>query len=287
MDRLMFIGPGRVGLALGYALAVTGDDIALSYHGRRPEPPTHPLFSQGRAEYHYGLDHPPADTTAVFLTVPDAVLPELAIALAGRGRVETGCPAFHCSGALAADALEPLHRSGYSVGTLHPFQAVASGLSGAERLQGAYFAVSGEPEALVVARRLVARLGGRWMTIPTDRRSLYHAAAVMGSNYLVALLEAAARLLREAGVSPADAEGALLSLAQGTLANVQEMGARDGLTGPIMRGDVDTVALHLRAMGSEGAAVYTALGRRTLALVGDRLEPSVAERFEELFSRYS
>lgn len=287
MERLVFIGPGRVGLSLGYALALTGDDISLVYHGRRPDPPAHPLFGQGLAEYRYGLERPDPDTTAVFLTVPDAVLPELAIALAGRGPVETGCPAFHCSGVLAADALEPLHARGYSVGTLHPFQAVANALSGAERLGGAYFAVSGEPAALNVARRLVARLGGRAMTIPTDRRSLYHAAAVMGSNYLVALLGTAARLLREAGVPPADAEGALLALAQGTLANVLEMGARDGLTGPIMRGDVDTVALHLRAMGSEDAAVYVALGRRTLDLVGDRLDPAVAERFEELFARYA
>ena len=71
-DRLYFVGPGRAGLSLGYALTHVEGLESLTYSGRRPDPPTHPLFTQGAADYVYGLVLPPEGTTAVILSVPDA-----------------------------------------------------------------------------------------------------------------------------------------------------------------------------------------------------------------------
>ncbi len=287
MERLVFIGPGRVGLALGHALSFLGAHVSLVYYGRGPDPPVHPLFLEARAAYRPGLEPPEAPGTTVVLTVGDSMLHEVAVALAERGEPPVGCTAVHCSGAFGADALSPLHGRGYSVGTLHPLQSIPSPLAGRDRFSDTFFAISGEPEALLVARRITALLGAAPIAVPTSGRPLYHAAAVMVSNYLVTLLDAGTRLFRQAGASPGDAEAALLALARGTLENVNEMGAEQALTGPLVRGDIDTVELHLRAMDREDAAFYSALGRRTLTLVRARLEPDVIESFAKLFLRYS
>ncbi len=287
MERLVFIGPGRVGLALGHALSRSGSDVSLTYHGRRPEPPAHPLFTEGRAAYRYGLEVPVHPSTAVILTVADSALPEVAVGLAGRGDPPGGCSALHCSGALGSDALAPLHHSGYSVGSVHPLQAIPSALAGPDRFSNSFFAISGEPEALSAARRITALLGAAPMAVPASGRPLYHAAAVMASNYLVTLMDAAARLLHQAGASPGDAEAALVALARGTVENVQHLGTEQALTGPLMRGDTETVELHLRAMDPGDAALYAALGRATLKFVQGRLDPERAAELDRLFQRYS
>jgi predicted short-subunit dehydrogenase-like oxidoreductase (DUF2520 family) len=279
------VGPGRLGLSLGMALVGSGAPVGLRYHGRHPTPPEHPLFRDGWAEYRYGLELPPEGTTAVLLTVPDDDLREIAEALAGRGDPPPGTPVLHCSGALGAEPLEALHWRGYRVGTLHPLQAIANPITGARRLAGASFALSGEPEALAVARRLVSTLGGRGIQVPTARRPLYHASAVMASNYLVVLLRTAVRLLEEAGAPPEEAEEALLGLARGALQNIEDIGLDRALTGPVVRGDVDVVGLHLRTLRPDDARLYAILGERALDLCTDRLPAEVAGALEELFRK--
>lgn len=285
MERLVFIGPGKVGLSLGQAIARAAGEVDLLYQGRRPEPPAHPLFIQGVARYQYGLERPPDGTHAVFLTVPDSVLGELAQALAARGEAPPGCAAFHTSGALGADPLAPLHARGYAVGTLHPLQSIAHPISGADRMFGSAFAISGEPAALSTARRLIGLLGGSGITVPTSRRPMYHAAAVFASNYVVTLLRQASSIFRAAGATQDEAERALTALAKGTLENVEELGIDAALTGPLVRGDVGTVELHLRTLEPGDAELYAALGKRTLVWVRDQLPPDVAARLDELFER--
>lgn len=283
-DRALFVGPGRAGLALGYALWQANALEGLTYCGRRPAPPAHPLFVEGPARYRFGLERPAPGTTAVFLTVPDDVLPEMAHALAGQGPAPEGCVAFHCSGVLPGDVLAPLHVGGYSVGSLHPLQALAHPITGAARLPGSWFAVSGEPEAVAVARRLVAELDGTSLRIPVARRPLYHAAAVVASNYLPVLLALAARLLVHAGVPEEDAVPALIPLMRGTVENIDEMGLAPALTGPISRGDVETVRLHLRRLPEREARLYRELGREAVELAEARgLDADIASVLRDLF----
>lgn len=265
-ERLFFVGPGRAGLALGYALWQAEAVEDITYCGRRPEPPSHPLFIQGLARYCFGLERPAPGTDAVFLSVPDRILPEMAHTLAGQGNAPPGCAAFHLSGALSGDVLAPLHARGYAVGTFHPLQALAHPVTGADRLPGSTVAVSGEPGAVRVARRLVRYLRGSEVTIPVTQRPLYHAAAVLASNYLAVLLAVGGRLLVRAGVSEDRALEALLPLARGTLENVGEMGLGPALTGPVARGDAETVRLHLKSMEPREREVYRALGRELARL---------------------
>ncbi len=285
-ERLFFIGPGRAGLALGYALWKAGNVESILYCGRKTDPPAHPLFIQGVARYVFGLEGPEPGTTAVLLGVPDEALPEISMALAAHGDSPPGCAVFHLSGALGTDPLAPLLEKGYSVGTLHPLQSLADPVLGAEQLKGVYFAVSGEPAAISAARRIVNPLGSSVLTIPVARRPLYHAAAVFASNYLVGLIGAAGRLMVQAGVPEDEALQAILPLARGSLENLGRLGPVGALTGPVSRGDVETVGLHLRTLEARERALYSSLGLEILKLAGEGgLDENSMEELKEMLER--
>lgn len=282
-EHLFFVGPGRAGLSLGYALWQAGAVGSLTYCGRKHDPPPHPLFIEGIARYVFGLELPEAGTTALFLSVPDETLAEVSMALAAQGEAPGGCVAFHLSGALGADPLAPLVAKGYSAGTLHPLQTLADPVLGARQLQGVYFALSGDPNAMATGRRLIHHLGGDSMSVPVSRRPLYHAAAVFASNYLAGLMNAASRLMVQAGLPEEDALGAILPLARGSLENLERMGPVQALTGPISRGDLETIRLHLRTLEPRERALYAALGLEllNLAMAGE-LGEDEGEEIREL-----
>ena len=276
-DRLVFYGPGRAGLSLGYALWQTGNVGHLTYFGRRPEPPSHPLFTQGLADYVFGVDRPAEGTSAVFVTVPDDALAEMAHGIAARGEAPEGCCAFHLSGSLSTEALTPLHARGYAVGSMHPLANLAHPVTGADRLGEVVFALSGEAEAVARGRYLVSLLDARSIQIPVRARPAYHAAAVMASNYLATVLLGAARMLATAGLSTQEALDALLPLAKGTLEDLADLGGLRTLVGPVVRGDKETLALHMRSLDGPERDLYGALGRELVRVcVEEGLDPDRA-----------
>ncbi|MEJ2679299.1 MAG: DUF2520 domain-containing protein [Gemmatimonadota bacterium] len=265
-EGIVIVGPGRMGLALGAALMRGGTVDWLIYQGRTQEPPPHPLFDAGDARYVLGPAPVPEGTSMLILAVPDDALAEVAHTMARAGDAPAGCSAFHLSGALSTDLLGPLHEAGYAVGSVHPLQTIADAWSGADRLAGASVAIAGEPSALATARRLVNAIGGRAIVVPPTLRPLYHAAAVFASNYLVAVTGLAVEMFRQAGVPEPDAVAAILPLMRGTMKNLEDLGLSASLTGPVARGDVDTVRLHLSRLSGTERTLYCALGLVTLRL---------------------
>lgn len=266
-DHVHFVGPGRMGLGLGYALWQADALASLAYFGRRPEPPTHPLFTQSVANYSFGLEGICLRPTIVILSVPDDAIAGVAELVAAQGPAPERCAAFHLSGALSTEVLAPLHASGYAVGSLHPLQAVANAITGAARLPGSYFSVAGEPGAVAAARRLLEALGSPTIRVPERVRPIYHAAAVMASGYLATLLAAAARLMVQAGLPEDEALPALLPLARGTLSALEESELGRAITGPVIRGDVETIGLHMRSLEPRERALYAALGMELADLI--------------------
>ncbi len=174
--------------------------------------------------------------------------------------------AFHLSGALSIEVLGDLRRKGASVGAIHPIQTFATLGRAIELLPGSYFGVTADPGALPAAMELAEALGGKPIAIADSDKPIYHAAACVASNFFVALVDCAERLMESAGVPREVAAKCLLPLIEGTLSNVEALGPMEALTGPIARGDVDTVAGHLKALeenAPEELAVYVALARRT------------------------
>jgi predicted short-subunit dehydrogenase-like oxidoreductase (DUF2520 family) len=280
------IGPGRMGLALGTALSQTRAYDGIIYYGRSPEPPPHPLFDgRGDVQYRPGWGPLPDQASLLILAVPDDVLHEVANDVALTGPAPRGAVALHLSGALSTDILTPLHEVGFMIGSLHPLQTVADPWSGADRLRGSAFAVAGEPAAVMAARRIIGALDGQTLVIPPALRPVYHAAAVFASNYVIAATATVARVLAEAGVSEEDAVAAALPLMRGTMDNVEQLGLGAALTGPVARGDIDTVRLHLSRLSTRERQLYAALGLETVRLArAAGLDPDRAAALESLLA---
>jgi len=285
MERLHLVGPGRIGLAIADALVQAEAVDSVRVFGRRPEPPSHPLFTQGVAEYIFGLEAPEPRATVVLLTVPDAILPELAHAMAAHPASRDGIPVLHTSGSLSGEVLAPLHARGYSVGSFFPLQTVPHSVMGAEMLRGSGVVVSGERGAIAAAHRLAAAIEATAIEVPVSQRPAVHAASLLVSNGIAGLMSAAEDLFATAGVSEEEARSALLRMAEGAVEGIRRFGPAKGTTGPVADGDVEAVALHIRALPPEIQTLYREIGRAALArsLAEAGIDPGTHDRFLELF----
>lgn len=258
---LMIVGPGRMGLALAWAL--TQEDVVreVVVCGRLPETPDHPIFKQNRARYVFGLEQPSDRTGAVLLTIPEEGLPELVASLASLGPAPQGCSVFHVRAGLSTDVLAPLHDVGYALGSFFPLHPIAHPVASAEGLVGGWFAVTGSRDAMPVARALASGLGGHVLEVPHASKPSVDAALALAAGTVPALLASLTRLLGEGGIHPDEGLPALVSLMRGVLANVEAMGLDRGLTGPFVEGDLETTSLHLRALEGDDRRRYAWFGR--------------------------
>jgi predicted short-subunit dehydrogenase-like oxidoreductase (DUF2520 family) len=177
---------------------------------------------------------------------------------------------LHTSGALSSQELAPLKARGFAVGSCHPLQTFESARRSVRSIRRSYFCIEGEPNALRAARRLVRDIGGGFFEIPTGQKELYHAGAVLASGGLTALISISLEILELCGLSDKQAMRALFPLIQGTLANIQAVGPRRALTGPVPRGDTGTMKLNTRALAlvqPEWAKIYKLLAKRSLILL--------------------
>jgi predicted short-subunit dehydrogenase-like oxidoreductase (DUF2520 family) len=233
---LRIIGTGRAGGAFARALDRVGWDVEAPL-GRGDD-------VSGAAT---GVD-------LVIIATPDAAIEEVA------ARIAPGDAAVaHLAGSLGLDVLGRHGRRA----AVHPLVSLPNAELGAERLlAGGWFAVAGDP----IADQVVAALGGRSVTVADEDRALYHAAACVAANHVVALLAQDERLAAIAGV-PADA---FFELTAGALANVRSLGATDALTGPAARGDQMTVERHRSALPAGELELYDALVTAVRRLAQDR-----------------
>ncbi|UTH72683.1 Rossmann-like and DUF2520 domain-containing protein [Chromobacterium sp. IIBBL 290-4] len=219
------------------------------------------------------------------LAVPDAAIADCARALAAADVVPAGSVVFHASGVSESTLLRPLAEKGAWIGSLHPAFSFADPARAVEGFAGTLCAVEGDERACQGLERFAARIGGRPFRLAAGGKAAYHASLSVASNYLVALTAMAGQLAGQAGV-PADLAGPLLGgLMRQTLENALALGPYQALTGPIVRGDADTVAQHLMVLGDSGLAeAYRAMGRRTVALAGDRVSDAQREKLLALLS---
>jgi predicted short-subunit dehydrogenase-like oxidoreductase (DUF2520 family) len=224
--RVRIVGPGRAGTSLARALAEAGGWEVLALMGRGDDP----------APAAEGVD-------LVVVATPDG---EIA-SVAQRIRPQDGTVVAHLSGSAGLDVLTPHPRRA----SVHPLMALPTSEVGARRLRGGWFALAGDP----LGREMVEALGGRAFTVDDADRVLYHAAAVIASNHLVALLGQVERLAATVGV-PFEA---YLDLVSATVDNVRELGPKAALTGPAARGDEATIRRHLEALPADERDAYRAL----------------------------
>jgi predicted short-subunit dehydrogenase-like oxidoreductase (DUF2520 family) len=199
----------------------------------------------------------------VWLCVSDSAVAEVARHLASasnwKGRV-----VFHSSGALSSDELGPLRDAGASVASVHPMMSFVRGKP--PELAGVTFAIEGDALAVRSARQIVRDLKAREITIRKQDKSLYHAWGAFASPLVIAELAAAEQVAAAIGISSRDARKTLAPMLRRTIENYVTHGAAAAFSGPIVRGDVDTVRMHLKALKKVPRArqVYLTLAREAI-----------------------
>jgi len=218
----------------------------------------------------------------IFITTPDDAIPRVA----SDTRWHKGQYVVHCSGADSLDVLEPARIVGAEVGSFHPLQTYAGIQKAIDNLPGSTFALEAEGGLLEVLKQMAVDLEGRWIKLGAGDKAAYHTAAVMTSNYTVTLVKLATDLWASFGIPREQAIQALLPLLKGTISNIENLGIPNALTGPIARGDIGTVQIHLNTLKETAPSListYSEMGLRTVpvALAKGKINASQAKELED------
>ncbi len=213
------------------------------------------------------LPETPGNADVILITVPDMHISEVAKQIAERWRDRCkGKVFFHMSGQLSSDALSAIAGLGGEVASLHPIQSIADPSRAKNALLESYFTVEGSKNACATARDILSSITDRIIEIAKEDKTLYHAAAVMASNYVVSIAAHASDMLRTIGIGP----GVLIPLLKGTVANIAA-NEKAALTGPVQRGDWSTVRAHIEAINKsfpDLLDLYKTMGVYTAKLAG-------------------
>lgn len=201
----------------------------------------------------------------IFLTVSDSAIEPVAGRLADITDDFSTKIIVHCSGNESANLLTDLKTKGGSVASFHPLQTFA-GQSEPSDFENIYFSLQGDTTAFRQLKQVAKRLGANTLEVTEDQKSHLHAAAVMASNYLNTLLQAAVEMTSVSDLAPEKAKKALMPLVKTTLQNIDGQSFEEVLSGPIKRGDIQTVRHHMDLLKDqpELLALYRVLGERTV-----------------------
>jgi predicted short-subunit dehydrogenase-like oxidoreductase (DUF2520 family) len=280
--RVGVVGAGRVGAVLAHALRAAGHEIVAAagesdasrnrIAGLLPGVPVHKPSAVAR------------ECELLLLTVPDDMLPNVVAMLSASGSIHEGQVVVHTSGRHGLAVLDEAVAVGARAIALHPAMTFTGTERDLPRLRDCVFGVTAGEAERPLTKQLVADLGGRAMWVPEDRRTLYHAGLAHGANHLVTLVTEAMEILSAAGAEdPASTLRPLLSAALDNALNDGDA----ALTGPIVRGDVNTVQAHLVdlvANAPQTLSSYVALARATLdrVVTDGRVLPIRADRIRLL-----
>ena len=255
-----FIGAGNVGVTLGKHLAGRGC-LVTGYISRHPEKAEDAARFTGSRVYGdaSGLA---AASAVIFVTVPDKAIGEVWETL--RKTDINGKIICHCSGALSSRVFEGAADLGAAGLSVHPLAAVNSRWDSYKYMRSVSFTVEGDGGAAADMRSFLRSIGNPAEIIGADKKDAYHAGAVFLTNFVVALAYAGAGLLSSCGLDEAFAEEASKRLFFANAENINAHGAVKALTGPVERGDTETIIKHLRCLKEPERGMYLLLSRELL-----------------------
>ncbi len=246
--KITVVGAGKVGTALAVLLQGAGFEIV----GIASRTLASALEAAQRLNPKPVVTSLPYDLTPrgeiVLLTPRDDVISQVCREVADGGGFRPGQIVLHVSGSVPSTVLSPAREQGCFVGSMHPLQSFADVDVAIKTLKGAYFCLEGDEEAIQVARGLALALKGKVMTIATEDKPLYHAAAVIASNFFVSITDMSLQFYEAIGIDRKKGLAALMPLIEGSLGNIRALGPVGALTGPIARGDAEVVKQHLQAI---------------------------------------
>ena len=284
-ELLSFIGAGRLGQALsvlfyrhGFSIASIIDiDINKARHCQEK--------CSARMSSDHVQDIDP-ETSVLFIAVPDDQIKRTGLFLAESKLLKKNTLVAHTSGLLPSDVLSPLRSLGMNVCSFHPCYTFTEDFKG--EWNDAAIALEGDPEDCNRLADLARTIGGKPIILSTVDKTLYHAGCTMASNYFVSLMAIVQEVLPK-GLQSSSMEH-LLPLVKATLHNMEQQGIENALTGPIQRGDIQTVKKHLialKAVDPDFINLYVDLGRAALRIAKRRgLPAEKCQALEDLFEEF-
>jgi len=286
--KVSIIGAGVVGTTVGYILSTKGYEI-VAIAGR-----SQTSLARARS-YIKGLITTDIVEAAslgnvIFITTQDDQIENVCKEIAHRNGFKADDIVLHMSGALPVKVLKSADEAGAYVASIHPMQSFADIDLAIKQLPGTYFGVTTDDEVWPFAFELVKDLGGEPILVKDEDKSLYHAAACVASNYLVALLRFTQEMYLSIGISQEVSLKAVWPLVEGTLKNIKQKGTSQALTGPIARGDLGTIEKHLSSIKSkfpEALILYEKLGNYTVdvALEKGSIDKKQADKIKKLLDK--
>ena len=264
---LSIIGPGRVGTAIGVLAAQAGYSVA-AVGGRHKERTAQAAQRIGKNVCACTMSQAAKSANLVFVTVSDDAIEQVCNEIANQNAFNQNSIVIHCSGALSSDILSTARNNRQCfVASMHPLQTFPTVDCAVEKLKGTYCFYEGDKEGFAVIENLAKHIGLKPVQINSSSKILYHTAAVFACNYLVALMDAAMELAQLAQIDRSIAWSAFEPLVVSTIRNIAEVGPAQALTGPIARGDIETIAGHIEKLESDKpslASVYRTMGCHTV-----------------------
>jgi predicted short-subunit dehydrogenase-like oxidoreductase (DUF2520 family) len=293
--HIAIIGAGKVGTVLGKVLAENGEKIVCVCSRTKRSARAGGRFI-GCQRVTTDLGELPARTDLVMITTPHDVVADVAQKLAGlTGFDFRGKSVCHVSGMLTAAVLDPLRERGATVFSFHPLQTFPRAFRGRDIVpvaRGIYYGVDALPRGMRVARALARKLEGRVLPVPPEMRAFYHAACVVASNHLTVMLGILETMFHRLRPEGEDFLNVFLPIVQATLRNVHADSPAGALSGPIVRGGVETIARHFDALTRFAPALipyYARLSLETmrLAVAGGALVPAQVGELARLILPYT
>ncbi len=271
------IGAGRLGKNIALALSAAKIISSLSVCNRSLSSATQACKEIGLGTAVENIEQlPPADI--IWLCCNDDEIPQLI----NLSCVKAGSFVIHCSGVLSSKILNPLKKKGCMVASFHPLKAFKTNYLEKDSFNQVDCIVEGDELICDWLNRSFLQLGAFISTIQPANKALYHAAACMASNYLITLASCSEELFLKAGLDAKQSRRMLVNLMQGNITNLQQTKLiSESLTGPLARGDINTILLHLEALDhSNIKPLYKAAGLATLALT--ELQPEKNEMLQQI-----
>ena len=286
--KVGFIGAGVIGTALGILLKNKGYSIG-GYYNRSLDQAQVSAKLVG-TDYHHSMFSLCSAVDVVFITTNDDSIFEVARDLAEQKAITSKHSVIHCSGSLDLTVLNPVKELGADVLSIHPLQACASVEKAVRAISGSVFSIEGGEKQRLLGKGFVEALDGQYFYIEGQNKVLYHAAAVMASNYLVVLLDLSRQMMTEAGLPHERFYDAILPLVEGTLQNIRQLDTPQALTGPVSRGDINTIKDHILAIKKHLPDCYDAYRVLTkkavpLALAKETLDQRSAQMIYDLLEK--
>lgn len=265
---ISFIGAGKVATALGIYFKQKGIEVSGYISQSASSAEKAAAITESKA--FTNLSELLENSNVIWITTPDDKIESVAQQIAKTPiSIVDKKLIVHASGVHTTEILNSTKEAGYDIAAAHPLLAFSNVDDACQMLNDTWFAVEEDTQLI---SNILHKCGNKTFNIEGDKKTLYHAAACVLSNYMVTLIDASQQIFAQTGLTKEDATSATLPLLESVLQNMIGKNAKDALTGPIKRGDATTIKMHLQSLTEtmpEMVELYKMMGRMTMQMIND------------------